>query len=111
MKKILISVLVTVFFLVSNFVIPTTLLAQEKGPPKPKEWKGEGKKIEFHSMPTMTIKDFLEGKKPERQVTVWGTLNFPANAPEKNAPVVVIMHGGGGIYVWEEYWMKMVLLK
>jgi acetyl esterase/lipase len=100
MKKILISVLVTIFFLVSNFAISTTLLAQEKGPPKPKEWKGEGTKIEFQSIPVITIKDFLEGKKPERQVTISGTLNFPANAPEKNAPVVVIMHGGGGIYVW-----------
>ena len=108
MKKILISVLVAVFLLVSNFGIPSTALSydEKKGPPKPKEWKGKGTKIEFQSIPVITVKDFLEGKKPERQVTVWGTLNFPANAPEKNAPVVVIMHGGGGIYVWEEYWMK-----
>jgi dipeptidyl aminopeptidase/acylaminoacyl peptidase len=42
----------------------------------------------------MTVKDFLIGKKPERQVTISGTLNFPANAPEKNAPVVVLLHGG-----------------
>ena len=84
MKKILILVLVTVFFLVSNLAIPTTLLAQEKGPPKPKEWKGEGTKIEFQSIPVITIKDFLEGKKSERQVTILGTLNFPANADRKS---------------------------
>ena len=103
MKKILISVLVTIFFLVSNFAISTTLLAQEKGPYKPKEWKGEGTKIEFQSIPVITVKDFLEGKKPERQVTISGTLNFPANAPDKNVPVVVIMHGMGGIGIWEEH--------
>ena len=51
MKKHII-ILVTAFFLISNLVIPTTVLAQEKGPPKPKEWKGEGTKIEFPSMPT-----------------------------------------------------------
>ena len=105
MKKHII-ILVTAFFLISNLVIPTTVLAQEKGPPKPKEWKGEGTKIEFPSMPTLTIKDFLEGKKPNRKITIWGTLKFPANAPDKNVPVVVIMHGMGGINIWEEHWMN-----
>jgi dienelactone hydrolase len=107
--KARIFILASVFLLVFNLAIPTTVLS-ENGPPKkkwkPKEWKGEGTKIEFQSIPVITIKDFLEGKKSERQVTVWGTLNFPANAPDKNVPVVVIMHGGGGIYVWEEHWMN-----
>ena len=98
--KARIIILASVFLLVFNLAIPTTVLS-ENGPPKkkwkPKEWKGEGTKIEFQSIPVITIKDFLEGKKSERQVTVWGTLNFPANAPEKNAPVVVIMHGDGEI--------------
>ena len=105
MKKHII-ILVTAFLLISNLVIPTTILAQEKGPPKPKEWKGEGTKIEFPSMPTLTIKDFLEGKKPNRKITIWGTLKFPTNAPDKNVPVVVIMHGMGGINIWEEHWMN-----
>jgi len=105
MKKILL-ILVTVFLFVFNLVIPTTVLSQEKGPPKPKEWKGEGTKIEFPSMPTLTIKDFLEGKKPNRKITIWGTLKFPTNAPDKNVPVVVIMHGMGGIAIWEEHWMN-----
>ncbi len=74
MKKFIL-ILVTAFLLVFDLVIPTTVLS-ENGPPKPKEWKGEGTKIEFQSIPVITIKDFLEGKKPERQVTVWGTLNF-----------------------------------
>ena len=103
MKKHII-VLVTAFLLIFNFVIPTTVLSE--GHPKPKEWKGEGAKIEFPSMPTLTIKDFLEGKKPNRKITIWGTLKFPANAPDKNVPVVVIMHGMGGIGIWEEHWMN-----
>jgi len=104
MKKNII-ILVTAFLLISNLVIPTTVLSQE-GRPKPKEWKGEGTKIEFSSMPTLTIKDFLEGKIPEKKITIWGTLKFPANAPDKNVPVVVIMHGMGGIGIWEEHWMN-----
>jgi dienelactone hydrolase len=104
MKKNII-ILVTAFLLISNLVIPTTVLSQE-GRPKPKEWKGEGTKIEFPSMPTLTIKDFLEGKIPEKKITIWGTLKFPANAPDKKVPVVVIMHGMGGINIWEEHWMN-----
>ena len=103
MKKFIL-ILVTIFLFVFNLTIPTTLLAQENGPPKPKEWKGEGTKIEFPSMPTMTIKDFLEGKIPEKEITIWGTLKFPANAPDKNVPVIVILHGMGGISVSDEHW-------
>ena len=98
MKKILL-ILVTALLLISNLVIPTTVLS--------KEWKGEGTKIEFESMPILTIRDFLQGKIPERRITIWGTLNFPANAPDKNVPVVVIMHGMGGIDASEEHWMKV----
>ncbi len=111
-SKILISILVTVFFLISNLTTSTAVLAQDPGPPKPKEWKGKGTKIEFQSIPVITMKDFLEGKVPEKTKTISGTLNFPAKAPDKNVPVVVIMHGGGvqfggGISIWEEHWMKV----
>ena len=105
MKKHII-ILVTVFLFIFNLGIPTTVLSEEKGPPKPKEWKGEGKKIEFQSIPVITVKDFLNGKVPEETRTISGTLNFPANAPNENSPVVVIMHGDGGISIWEEYWIK-----
>ena len=104
MKKNII-ILVTAFLLVSNLIIPTTVLSQE-GRPKPKEWKGEGKKIEFQSIPVITVKDFLNGKVPEKARTVWGTLNFPANAPDKNVPVVVVLHGMGGIHDSAEYWLS-----
>ena len=105
MNKILISILVTAFLLVFNLVIPTTVLSE--GHPKPKEWKGEGTKIEFQSIPVITVKDFLNGKVPEKTQTVWGTLNFPANAPDKNVPVVVVLHGGGGIHNAEEQWLSV----
>jgi len=92
-------ILVTALLLISNLVIPTTVLS--------KGWKGEGTKIEFESMPILTMKDFLNGVVPEKRNTIWGTLNFPANAPDKNVPVVVIMHGMGGIDASEEHWMKV----
>jgi len=97
MKKILL-ILVTTFLLISNLVIPTTVLS--------KGWKGEGTKIEFESMPILTMKDFLNGVVPEKRNTIWGTLNFPANAPDKNVPVVVLLHGMGGIHASAEFWLS-----
>ena len=106
MKKfITISIWLTVVLFAFNLVMPTTVLSE--GHPKPKEWKGEGTKIEFPSMPTMTIKNFLNGVVPEKTLTIWGTLNFPANAADKNVPAVVILHGGGGIHEWDEHWMNV----
>ena len=90
-------------FFIPLTVMPTTVLS---GGHKLKEWKGEGKKIEFQSMPTMTVKDFLNGKVPKKTETISGTLKFPANAPNNNVPVVIIMHGMGGINIWEEHWMQ-----
>ena len=78
MKKLII-ILVTAFLLIPNLVIQTTVLSREEGAPKPKEWKGEGTKIEFQSMPILTMKDFLNGVMPEKTKTIWGTLNFPSN--------------------------------
>ena len=103
--KTRIFILAFAFLLIFNLVTPTAVLSE--GHPKPKQWKGPGEKIEFQSVPSMTIKDFLTGKKPERQVTISGTLNFPANAPEKNAPVVVLLHGWGGIRGASEHWMNV----
>ena len=104
--KARIFILASVFLLAFNLAIPTTVLS-ENGPPKPKEWKGKGTKIEFQSVPSMTVKDFLIGKKPERQVTISGTLNFPTNAADKNVPVVVLLHGGGGIRDASKHWMNV----
>jgi len=104
MKKILL-ILVTVLLFVFNLVMPTEVLSSN-GAPKDKKWKGEGEVIEFESIPVITIKDFLNGKIPAETKTIWGTLNFPANAPDKNVPVVVLLHGMGGIHESAEFWLS-----
>jgi len=104
MKKLII-ILVTAFLFIFTLVIPTEVLSSN-GAPKDKKWKGEGEVLEFESIPVITVKDFLNGKVPEKARTVWGTLNFPANAPDKNVPVVVVLHGMGGIHDSAEYWLS-----
>jgi len=103
--KTRIIIFITAFLFILNFLIPTTVLSS--GPPPAKKWKGEGEVLEFESIPVITVKDFLNGKVPEKTQTVWGTLNFPANAPDKNVPVVVVLHGGGGIGSHEERWLSI----
>ena len=100
-----IIIFITAFLFVLNFLIPTTVLSS--GPPPAKKWKGEGEVLEFESIPVITVKDFLNGKVPEKTQTAWGTLNFPTNAPDKNVPVVVVLHGGGGIHGSEEQWLSV----
>jgi len=102
--KTRIIIFITAFLFILNFLIPTTVLSS--GPPPAKKWKGEGEVLEFESIPVITVKDFLNGKVPEKARTVWGTLNFPANAPDKNVPVVVVLHGMGGIHDSAEYWLS-----
>ena len=102
--KTRIIIFITAFLFILNFLIPTTVLSS--GPPPAKKWKGEGEVLEFESIPVITVKDFLNGKVPEKARTVWGTLNFPANAPDKNVPVVVVLHGSGGIHDSAEFWLS-----
>jgi len=104
--KTRILIFITTFLFALNFLIPTTVLSSN-GPPPAKKWKGKGEVLEFESIPVITVKDFLNGKIPEKTQTVWGTLNFPANAPDKNVPVVVVLHGGGGIHGHEERWLSV----
>jgi dienelactone hydrolase len=103
--KTRILIFITAFLFTLNFLIPTKVLSQ--GPPPAKKWKGEGEVLEFESIPVITVKDFLNGKVPEKARTVWGTLNFPANAPDKNVPVVVVLHGSGGIHDSEAHWLSI----
>ena len=98
-----IIILASVIFFISNLV-----LAADPGPPKEKKWKGKGEVIEFQSMPILTVKDFLNGAVPEKRNIIWGTLNFPDNAADKNVPVVVILHGMSGVHEAEEHWLKII---
>ena len=101
---------VVVFFTsIFLFFLSNLALAQDKsGPPKDKKWKGKGEVIEFQSMPILTVKDFLNGVVPEKRNTIWGTLNFPDNAANKNVPAVVILHGMSGVHEAEEHWLKII---
>jgi len=94
------------FFIYFKFFNTNYSIIKQWSPPA-KKWKGEGEVLEFESIPVITVKDFLNGKIPEKTQTVWGTLNFPANAPDKNVPVVVVLHGGGGIGGHEERWLSV----
>jgi hypothetical protein len=104
--KTRVFIFIGTFLFALSFMIPTTVLSSN-GPPPDKKWKGEGEVLEFESSPTITIKDILNGKVPERTKTIWGTLNFPANAPAKNVPAMVILHGMGGIALHEEHWAEV----
>ncbi len=103
--KLRVFIFAIIFLFISSLL---SIALVKSGPPKAKEWKGEGEKIEFSSLPTLTIKDFLLGKKPNREITIWGTLSFPANAAEKKVPAVVILHGMGGISDIEEHWIEVI---
>ena len=98
-----VTILVGVIIFISNLV-----LAADPGPPKEKKWKGKGEVIEFQSMPILTVKDFLNGVVPEKRNIIWGTLNFPDNAADKNVPTVVILHGMSGVHEAEEHWLKII---
>ena len=99
-----ISVLVATFLLIFNLITPNPQ-AKEK-PPKVQKWKGEGTIIEFESVPMITMQKILNRGSYAETQTISGTLNFPANAADKNVPVVVLLHGGGGISDPQEYWIK-----
>ena len=101
--------IIVFFTAIFLFLLSNLVLAQDKsGPPKDKKWKGKGEVMEFQSMPILTVKDFLNGVVPEKRNTIWGTLNFPDNAADKNVPAVVILHGMSGVHEAEEHWLKII---
>ena len=102
MKKLTLTFIITVFCIPLIFV-PTTVLS---GGHEPKEWKGEGTKIEFQSIPMITMQNILNRGSYGETQTISGTLNFPANAPDKNVPAVILLHGGSGISTPQAHWIK-----
>ena len=101
--RLIILVFITFIFFISHTVIPTTVLS---GGHEPKEWEGEGTKIEFQSIPMITMQKILNRGSYGETQTISGTLNFPANAPDKNVPAVILLHGGGGISTPQAHWIK-----
>ena len=102
MKKLTLTFIIIVFCIPLIFV-PTTVLS---GGHEPKEWKGEGTKIEFQSIPMITMQNILNRGSYGETQTISGTLNFPANAPDKNVPAVILLHGGSGISTPQAHWIK-----
>ena len=54
---------------------------------------------------TLTGGEFLRGGAPGREVLLGGELRLPLNAPAK-VPVVVLVHGSGGIGAGPDYWAR-----
>ena len=102
MKKLTLTFIIT-FFCIPLIFVPTTVLS---GGHEPKEWEGEGTKIEFQSIPMITMQKILNRGSYGETQTISGTLNFPANAPDKNVPAVILLHGGSGISTPQAHWIK-----
>ena len=78
--RLIILVFIAFIFFIPLTVIPTKVLS---GGHEPKEWEGEGTKIEFQSIPMITMQKILNRGSYGETQTISGTLNFPANAPKK----------------------------
>jgi hypothetical protein len=64
-------------------------------------------KIELHVLPTTTLTDeqFLLGARDGRPTTIAAELRFPPRRIER-FPVVVVVHGSGGILGAEDRWAR-----
>jgi len=61
--------------------------------------------LTFYSM-TLTDEQFLQGRKDGSPVTVAGELRFPRNKKMEQYPVVLLVHGSGGISGYVDDWAK-----
>jgi dienelactone hydrolase len=61
--------------------------------------------LTFESM-TLTDQQFLQGSKDGKPVTIAGELRFPRNNKMKQYPVVLLVHGSGGISGYVDDWAK-----
>ena len=104
--KTRIFILAFALLFIFNFVTPTAILSD--GPPPVTQWKGEGTKIKFESIPMVTLQKILNRGSYSKTQTISGTLNFPANAADKNVPVVILLSGSSGISDSQEYWIKIL---
>jgi len=66
---------------------------------------------EIYSIPTLTISDkqFLQGDKNGKEVTVNGILRFPPKPISQKIPVIFLVHGSSGIGPGVEYWSNHFL--
>ena len=66
---------------------------------------------EIYSIPSLTISDkqFLQGDKRGKEVTVNGILRFPPQPASQKIPVVFLIHGSSGIGPNVDYWSNHFL--
>ncbi|WP_018264025.1 dienelactone hydrolase family protein [Methylobacterium sp. WSM2598] len=66
-------------------------------------------RIEIHAVKsrTLTGEEFLRGDAPGREVVLGGELRLPVGAPPK-VPVVVLVHGSGGISAGPDAWARVL---
>jgi hypothetical protein len=64
-------------------------------------------RTEVHAIETLTLSDqqLLTGDKNGQRVTIAGELRFPRGTTGR-LPVVILLHGSGGIGAREEFWSK-----
>jgi dienelactone hydrolase len=68
-------------------------------------------RAEIYSIPSLTISDkqFLQGDKNGKEVTVNGILRFPPKPVSQKIPVIFLIHGSSGIGPNIEYWSNHFL--
>ncbi|MCJ2053789.1 dienelactone hydrolase family protein [Methylobacterium sp. J-070] len=64
-------------------------------------------RIEIHAVKsrTLTGEEFLRADAPGREVVLGGELRLPVGAPQK-VPVVILVHGSGGISAGPDAWAR-----
>lgn len=58
---------------------------------------GQTGNISFQSIPLLTLNQFLSGKTPPGVQVIPGDLTLPRDGADR-MPVVILLHGGGGLY-------------
>lgn len=98
MHQIIRRALIGLFAL--TLALPVTALAQDPST------RSIAARVELHAIPTMTLPDskFLKGEKDGQSVTVGGELRIAQGSGR--LPVVVLMHGSGGIGANIDYWAR-----
>ena len=63
-------------------------------------------KINFQSVPVITLNQFLNGETGGKTIKISGSLKFPKKEWTGRLPAVVLLHGGGGPRASVKYWSK-----
>ena len=67
-----------------------------------------GGKVNFKSIPLISLKQFLNGEYRGNPISISGILNFPLRTGQQRLPAVVILHGSGGPSYFENNWQNIL---